>query len=98
MKHLFLALFLIPLLSIGALAGDIKPPKLTPTPETATQAARIKEGVALHDKGDYDGAIRKYQEVLAENPASIEAIYELGYAYMAKQDFNKSLETAMRGA
>lgn len=98
MKRLLLAALLLPILAAGTLAGGIKPPKLTPTPGTEAQSARIKEGVALHDQRDYDAAIRKYQEVLAENPANVEALYELGYSYFTKKDYAKSLETALRGA
>ena len=86
-------LFLTP-----AVAQKIEPPKLTPTPATESQAVLIKEGVALHDQGDYDGAIAKYEQVLRENPANDWDIYELAYAYEMKKDYRKSLETAYKGA
>src|SRR3712207_2267485 len=73
-------------------------PKLTPAPSTDKQLSLIREGVSLHDGGDYDGAIRKYSEVLAESPTNALALYELGYAYSAKKDYAKSLEAAYRGA
>ncbi|HKG13380.1 MAG TPA: tetratricopeptide repeat protein [Pyrinomonadaceae bacterium] len=73
-------------------------PKLTPTPPTAKQDALVREGMSLHDGGDLDGAIRKYEEVLAENPSNTHALYELGYAYSAKKDYKKSLDAAYRGA
>jgi tetratricopeptide (TPR) repeat protein len=98
MKHALLAALLIPILFAGARAGGIKPPKLTPVPSTEAQKARIKEGVALHDKRDYDGAIRAYLAVLAENPANADALYELGYSYLEKKDYEKSLETGLKGA
>jgi tetratricopeptide (TPR) repeat protein len=79
-------------------AQKIDPPKLTPTPATESQAALIKEGVALHNRGDYDGAIAKYEQVLRENPANDLALYELAFAYEMKKDYRKSLETAYKGA
>lgn len=36
----------------------------------------IKEGIALHDKADYEGAIKKYDEVLALETANYKAMYE----------------------
>jgi tetratricopeptide (TPR) repeat protein len=73
-------------------------PKLAPSPPTDKQLSLIREGVSLHDKGDFDGAIRKYEEVLAENPSNTFALYEMGYAYSARKDYKKSLEVAYRGA
>jgi len=72
-------------------------PKLTPVPSTEGQKAMIKEGIASHDKGEYDAAIRKYEEVLGENPSNVEAMYELSYTLGAKKDYQKSLETARKG-
>jgi tetratricopeptide (TPR) repeat protein len=82
----------------AAARQSLPEPKLTPAPSTAGQDALIREGVSLHDKGDFDGAVRKYEEVLAENPSNALAIYEMGYAYSAKKDYRKSLEAAYRGA
>lgn len=73
-------------------------PKLTPTPSTDKQTSLIREGVSLHDGGNFDGAVRKYEEVLAENPSNTLALYEMSYAFAAKKDFKKSLEVAYRGA
>lgn len=81
-----------------ALASQIESPKLTPVPSTEQQTRLIKEGIALHDKGDFDGAIRKYDEALAENPHNVFAIYEMSFAYFLKKDYRKSLEVGMRGA
>jgi tetratricopeptide (TPR) repeat protein len=72
-------------------------PKLVPVPSTEGQKALIKEGVALHDKGEYDAAIKKYEEVLTENPSNVEAMYELSYTFEAKKDYQKSLDTARKG-
>jgi tetratricopeptide (TPR) repeat protein len=84
--------------SAAASAQQIPEAKLTPEPSTEKQTATIREGVALHDRGDYDGAIRKYEEVLAENPSNVLALYEMSYSYAAKKDYNKSIELARRGA
>jgi len=91
---LFTILFLF---SITTLA-QIEPPKLRPVTPTEQQRNLIAEGVTLHDKRDYEGAIDKYKEVLKENEDCVEAMFELAYSYSAKGDHKMSLETAMKGA
>jgi tetratricopeptide (TPR) repeat protein len=87
------------LLLVSIASGQkLEPPKLDSTPLTPQQQQLMKEGVALHERGDYDGAISRYQEVLKENPNNAEAIYEMGYAYAMKKDYNKSLEYAYKAA
>lgn len=56
----------------------------------------IDEGIALHDRGDFDGAIAKYREILAENPQDTEALYEIGFAQFAKGDYPGCITTAVR--
>ena len=90
---------LFALLCASAAAQQPPPdPKLTPEPSTDKQNAAIREGIELHDRGDYDGAIRKYEEALAENPSNTLALYEESFSYSAKKDYKKSLEVAYRGA
>jgi Tfp pilus assembly protein PilF len=36
----------------------------------------INQGIALHDKGDYEGAIRLYDEVIGKDPNNYLALYE----------------------
>jgi tetratricopeptide (TPR) repeat protein len=94
-----LPLLLLLLCADAAALGQMPPePKLTPVPSTEQQTAAVREGVVLHDRGDYEGAIRKYEAVLAENPANVLALYEMSFAYSAKKDHRKALELALRGA
>jgi Tfp pilus assembly protein PilF len=73
-------------------------PTRTPEKMTAEQEAILRSGVELHDKGQYDEAIAKYQQVLASNPAVAEALFELSYSYYSKRDYDKSFDTARKGA
>ena len=82
----------------SAIGQEIEAPKLTPTPATDSQRGLIREGVTLHDRGDYEGAIAKYEEVLRENSNCDLALYELAYSYLMKKDYRKSLEVAYKGA
>src|ERR1700674_4851872 len=77
-------------------AQKLEPPKLEPTPSTESQKQLIKEGVALHDQGDYDAAISRYEQVLRENPKNVEALYEMSFSYYLKKDCQKSLEMAFK--
>ncbi|HEY7544400.1 MAG TPA: tetratricopeptide repeat protein [Blastocatellia bacterium] len=86
------------LLLQSALAQDLPQPKLTPVQTMEKHEPLIRQGIALHDRGDYDGAIRSYEEVLKENPDDMVALYEMAYSYSEKKDHKKSIELAYRGA
>lgn len=98
MAKTILPAILLALLSFNQVVAQIDPPKLTATPATDSQKQLIKEGIGLHDRGDYDGAIAKYEEVLRESPNNDWALYELAYAYQMKKDYRKSLDLAYKGA
>ncbi len=97
LKRISLLLVII-LASTCTLAAQIEAPKLAPVAPNENQKRLVEEGVALHDKKDFDGAIRKYEEALKENADNVEAMYEMGYSYLEKKDYKKSLEIAYRGA
>jgi tetratricopeptide (TPR) repeat protein len=88
------ALLLSPL---TALAQGVAPTRVA-AETTPEQEAIIRAGIDLHDKGQFDQAITKYQEVLGKNPANATALFEMAYSYLSKKDFDKSFETARRGA
>jgi tetratricopeptide (TPR) repeat protein len=48
-------------------------------------SALIREGIALHDKGDYAGALKKYEEALALWPQNSFAHYESGLSRRAQE-------------
>jgi Tfp pilus assembly protein PilF len=96
LKRTALLVFAIALSSVYTL-GQVDTPKFDPAPSTEKQAALIKEGIALHDQGNYDAAIARYEEVLKENPNNIEAIYEMSFSYAMKKDYRKSIEIAYKG-
>ena len=95
-KSAVLALILV--CSSASTKAQVRPPTLDPTPATGQQTLLIQEGVAQHDRGNYDAAIKLYEEALRENPNNVEALYELSFSYSMKKDYLRSLETAYKGA
>jgi tetratricopeptide (TPR) repeat protein len=99
MTRLELATLAVLVAGCSASAADRLPkPDRIPADPTPEQAALVREGVALHDQRNYEGAIAKYQQVLAENPWEVHALYELAYSYFANGDYQASLDTARLGA
>jgi tetratricopeptide (TPR) repeat protein len=84
-------------LTLPAGADDFKKPKCTPVESPAEQVRVINEGIRLHDRGDYDGAIEKHESVLELNPDDVVALYELSFSHFAKKDYVRALEYARRG-
>ena len=66
-----------------------------PTPE---QTALTREGMALHDQHNYEGAIAKYKQVLSENPWEVTALYELAFSYFENKNYKDALATTQLGA
>jgi tetratricopeptide (TPR) repeat protein len=58
-----------------------------PSTDVDTELAR---GRALHDAGDYDGAIRAYEAVLSRSPKNREAAYERLFSTWSKHDLARA--------
>ncbi len=83
----------------AAWAADKLPkPDRIPEPPTQEQLLLIREGVALHDQQNYEAAIAKYKQVLAENPWEVRALHELAFTYFASKNYQAALETGLLGA
>ncbi len=50
----------------------------------------IREGVVLHDEGEYKKAIGKYNDALQLEPKNIQATYELSLSYLALKDYKNA--------
>ncbi len=48
----------------------------------------VQEGIALHDKGDYEAAIKKYDEALKLNPEDFDAAYEKSMTCLYAKRYN----------
>ena len=86
------------LTSVGVAGQEIQPPTLTPATQTDKHRDQLREAIRLHDQRNYDGAIAGYLEILKENPDDISALYELGFSYFAKGEYQKSLDIANKGS
>jgi tetratricopeptide (TPR) repeat protein len=56
----------------------------------------IRQGVSLHDKGQYKEAIEFYEKALTENPSSMSAVYEMSLSYLQLKDYSKALNLSSR--
>jgi len=52
----------------------------------------ISEGIKLHDKGDYTGAIDLYKKALLLNKRSAHANYEMASSYLALKDYVNAIK------
>lgn len=52
----------------------------------------VNEGITLHDQGDYNQAISKYQQALTIDPKSPFANYEIAFTYYHVGDYKKAIE------
>lgn len=52
----------------------------------------IQQGIALHDNGEFEKAIEKYNEALEINPNSSLANYEISYSYLSLNDYNNAIK------
>lgn len=90
--------FTLVLLASPAAAWAQAAPTRVPAATSAEQEAVLRAGIDLHDKGQFDAAIAKYQEVLAKSPSNVTALFELAYSYLEKKDYDRSFATARTGA
>lgn len=105
LRHFHLMVFFRPLIALNCLTllmvtGVERPPKADRVcaEPSASQAAEIRAGIALHDGKKYKEAIGKYQQVLAEEPWVALALHELAYTFFESGRHAEALETAQRGA
>ncbi len=89
------AVLLVVVCGCASTAPRLLPPGSLGTP---AQNELVREGVLLHEVGEYNEAIERYRRVLAENPDHIAALYESGLTYFVSGAHADSLAMAERGA
>lgn len=52
----------------------------------------VNEGIAYHDKGDYEGAIAKYDKALQLDKDNFLALYEKAFSLLALQKYEESIQ------
>jgi tetratricopeptide (TPR) repeat protein len=65
---------------------------------TDTAQELFRRALALHDAGDYDGAIAIYRDLLAKMPDNEQVKYELTFSTFAKGDMTETVRLATAGA
>jgi Tfp pilus assembly protein PilF len=66
--------------------------------EPSSRDATLRQGVELHDRGEFDAAIKVYESLLAETPDDATVLHEIALTYQAKQDYQHCIEFATRAA
>lgn len=61
-----------------------------PGPSEKEIISLIRDGVDLHDSGDYEGALIRYNQALELDPDYTMAMYEIGFTYMAMGENKKA--------
>jgi tetratricopeptide (TPR) repeat protein len=67
-------------------------------PTFAQDQEMFQRALALHDAGDYDGAIAVYRQLLEERPGDPKVLYELTFSYFSKGDYAQALKQAEAGS
>ena len=91
---------LLALLTAVAVPGWSDASQLTDVAAVPTfeeHAYLIQKGISLHERGDYNGAIRAYRTVLDDNPNDVNALHELAFSYFENQDYANCVRTATNG-
>lgn len=78
-----IVMLMVSFISIGAFA------------QIKDEAARlVDEGIGLHDKGDYVGAVAKYDKALALNKDNLLALAEKAYSLTVLKKYDEAMATA----
>jgi tetratricopeptide (TPR) repeat protein len=95
--HVSVALVFAP--ALAAASGLTLPePNKHPAPRNPAHRRLVEEGVQLNDLSDFSAAIRRFEQVLQDNPDDVGALYELSNTLMVSREYKKSLDLAMKGA
>lgn len=77
-----------------ATAGATRAAEAAPASD---QGQMLKEGVVLYDAGKFSEAQKKFEEILAANPANETARYELAMTLGAQKDWASCISAAEKG-
>lgn len=96
MRSVVQSVLLVALAAAPAVASAQAPSRQAAA-STPAQDEAIRRGAQLHDDGKFAEAIGVYEQVLAENPDNMVALYELAYSQLEQKEYAKALASATRG-
>ena len=100
--HVTMMLLTVSLLLLQAATAPIPlpemlPPSREPLPDNPAVIAMLRAGDALYAEGKIDDATARYEEAFAANPGSTYALNQLADAYFQKKEYQKAVDTAVKG-
>ncbi len=76
----------------------VKKPNVIPTKNSPKVNELVQKGITLHDAKKYNEAILMYDMAIKENPKNPWAYYEKSYSLMYLQEYELSLNVALKSA
>lgn len=84
------------LVALLVAAGSVAQAQQTVLPTLPNSTQILQDAVALHDKGDYAGAIAQYRTVPSSDTAYVRVLGELGLSYLANKQYKEAAEASRR--
>jgi tetratricopeptide (TPR) repeat protein len=96
-KFVFIGLLLSS--GFGTAQETKEAPKPAPTAALPSDVApdALAEAARLYQQGQFDAAIKKYQQILTEKPNSPQSYAGLARAYLKQKDVQQADETISKG-
>ena len=91
MRKIIVLISLLLIISTIPISAQTTDPASTPTsvPERSVENL-IQEGIELHDEGEYEEAIDRYNEALDIDSTQFFAVYEIALSYLALKDYENA--------
>src|SRR5687767_8588648 len=63
-----------------------------PVVDAEKSAERVKRGMGLYQSGDYESALKEFEEAVRLNPGNATALYERGHLFLRKGENEKAAQ------
>ncbi|MBW3127479.1 toxin-antitoxin system YwqK family antitoxin [Hymenobacter profundi] len=84
------------LVALLVAAGSAAQAQQTTLPTLPNSTQILRDAVALHDKGDYAGAIAQYRTVPSSDTAYVRVLGELSLSYLSNKQYKEAADVSRR--